>query len=520
MGEEFTISELAKVLDEVSNSAKENETNKCVSCPIKDAPELLEKAFVPNHPRPQPSPTTSPASANHSAKEDETLLCVSVRTPLDEADDEVDAAGPIPLVRGQRAVTARPGAIAISGMGGHGSDAHLVRGQITSQESSGISWDFSSTCSLAQTEEHETHGLIVANPVYDEEAVVATMHSVSTQRRKQPDSARAPCHVLLFAAIFLAIVLVFPAAVISRKKQHNQTPPNQPSGTHYGNPATQAPTSFTASLLSLFPESTVQSILENANSPQSKAFQWILEDDINLSFYSYQRIIQKFTLATLYYATSGDGWTQRGSWLNHSVHECEWFQQPSLALKHVWESFLPGYLKDFSDEQDGPICDSNGIFLHLWLDQNNLKGSFPLELFMLTSLQSMTVTLNELKGTIPTELGLLTNLEALVFTYLTSPGTIPTEIGLLTNLRALALDNNMLTGTVPSQIWQLTNLGSLFLFQNPHLVGTLPTDIGTLSNLYWVSWHTTGLTGAGNQGTVAVLFLVYKNLTLSISHPR
>ena len=52
---------------------------------------------------------------------------------------------------------------------------------------------------------------------------------------------------------------------------------------------------------------------------QSKAIDWLLEDELNLPFYSDQRIRQKFALATLYYATNGDQWTQNGKFLGGGI---------------------------------------------------------------------------------------------------------------------------------------------------------------------------------------------------------
>jgi Leucine-rich repeat (LRR) protein len=84
------------------------------------------------------------------------------------------------------------------------------------------------------------------------------------------------------------------------------------------------------------------------------------------------------------------------------------------------------------------------ISQHLWLDLNNLEGTLPDELFMLSSLETLSMSLNPLEGSLPKEVGLLTSLQGLMFlsTWLLSPSTIPSEIGLLTQLRALSLHDN------------------------------------------------------------------------------
>ena len=74
----------------------------------------------------------------------------------------------------------------------------------------------------------------------------------------------------------------------------------------------------------------------------------------------------------------------------------------------------------------------------------------------------ITVTLylsgNNLTGTIPTELGLLSSLEDLNLEANQLSGTIPTEMGLLSNLKELTLSFNQLTGSVPISLASLSSL--------------------------------------------------------------
>jgi Leucine-rich repeat (LRR) protein len=76
-------------------------------------------------------------------------------------------------------------------------------------------------------------------------------------------------------------------------------------------------------------------------------------------------------------------------------------------------------------------------------------------------------------------------------------GSIPSEIGILTNLTGLSLYNNQLTGSIPPEIGNLTNLESLSLWGNCYsieytteinlsisgLTGEIPPEIGNLTNL-------------------------------------
>ena len=61
-------------------------------------------------------------------------------------------------------------------------------------------------------------------------------------------------------------------------------------------------------------------------------------------------------------------------------------------------------------------------------------------------------------------------------------GTIPTELGLLTSLIGLYLGRNDLNGTVPSELGLIQNLTTMVLLGN-QLTGNLPTTFGNLKNL-------------------------------------
>ena len=64
--------------------------------------------------------------------------------------------------------------------------------------------------------------------------------------------------------------------------------------------------------------------INKTGTPQALAYEWLLGDP-DIGIYSEERRIQRFAMATLYYATNGDYWTNNASWLNYSVPECEWY---------------------------------------------------------------------------------------------------------------------------------------------------------------------------------------------------
>ncbi|CAB9507721.1 LRR receptor-like serine threonine-protein kinase [Seminavis robusta] len=72
------------------------------------------------------------------------------------------------------------------------------------------------------------------------------------------------------------------------------------------------------------PASTRQRIQEGpADSPQVQALQWMTQDP-HLDEYPTWRQIQRYALATFYFATLGPQWTVSNHWLSYDVSECSW----------------------------------------------------------------------------------------------------------------------------------------------------------------------------------------------------
>ncbi|CAB9514205.1 Leucine Rich Repeat [Seminavis robusta] len=314
--------------------------------------------------------------------------------------------------------------------------------------------------------------------------------------------------IFLLGMIILVVIVIILLAILIPRTGPTKTatiivPPPAP--------ITAAPTSAQGFLLSLLDKGTLRA-MEDTNSPQFKAHEWLLEDSDQLPFCSKERLIQKFALATLYFATNGDHWEENTHWLNHSIHECEWFQKPNFAVKDIVAQFVLGYLDGFLEPPPSTPCDNNGLFQHLWLDVNTLVGSLPTEVYMLTSLKTLSLDRNQLEGTISSHIGRMTNLQGLSLSGMLQTGTIPTEIGLLTNLNILFLDTNQLNGQVPTELWKLTNLVDLALSANYDLEGTLPSEISAISKLRWFLSEQSEFTGTipselGNLPLLEVLVL-------------
>ncbi len=226
--------------------------------------------------------------------------------------------------------------------------------------------------------------------------------------------------------------------------------------------------------------------LNDISSPQHRAYSW-LRDNERINEYSEEQMLQRFSMATLYFATNGNQWLTNTLWMS-DMSECTWFG------------------KTGSEDR----CNNNGELMNLELDLNNLSGSLPPELGLLSSALE-TVTLNggpnsKLSGTLPTELGYLTRLKEFVVRNNALSGSIPsqignwaalsqidlsqnrfrgefpTQIGNLSELTFFQISNNLFSGSLPSEVGQLKKCQKMF-FQDNAFVSPIPTEIGSLNEL-------------------------------------
>eukprot|EP00542_Grammatophora_oceanica_P010492 CAMPEP_0194035652 /NCGR_PEP_ID=MMETSP0009_2-20130614/8061_1 /TAXON_ID=210454 /ORGANISM="Grammatophora oceanica, Strain CCMP 410" /LENGTH=179 /DNA_ID=CAMNT_0038677091 /DNA_START=129 /DNA_END=665 /DNA_ORIENTATION=+ len=165
---------------------------------------------------------------------------------------------------------------------------------------------------------------------------------------------------------------------------------------------------------------------EDSTSPQRRALDWMLGDSYSLALKNDDdRIVQRFALAVLYYATMVEN---RASWLLSST-ECGWGK--------------------FYD-----VTCTNDVVGRLQLVRSRLSGTIPGEIGLLNSLTELNLRNNNLEGTIPTEIGFLSSLLGLYLDLGNAnlSGRVPTELANLSNLRELSLHNTQLTGSIPSEL--------------------------------------------------------------------
>jgi hypothetical protein len=150
------------------------------------------------------------------------------------------------------------------------------------------------------------------------------------------------CLCLAFLAIFilgaLAAIIVpflYPSSEVDNTNSFIDVP-------------SVAPTTFYNGVLPLY----TQQALDNSSSPQARSLFWLEHDDGRPSL-SVLSALQRFVLATLFYATGGDHWGQAEHWLNYSQSECSWYTTEIQSA-----------------------CSSDGRFHTLSLPANALRGTW------------------------------------------------------------------------------------------------------------------------------------------------
>ncbi|KAI2491139.1 hypothetical protein MHU86_23425 [Fragilaria crotonensis] len=225
--------------------------------------------------------------------------------------------------------------------------------------------------------------------------------------------------------------------------------------------------------------------LRNSQSSQTRAFKWLISNKGIESFSAYVTL-QLYALATLYYTTEGDNWTDSVNWLSDAP-VCDWNSSQPVPTRCPKDVNILTAISLKNNELSGTlpleIAHADQI-RYLELPQNKLWGTIPVQYFtQMTDLEHIALYLNNLTGTIPTEIGSLSRLDYFDFDSNLLTGTIPTELGSATLLGTAWLNNNNFTGTVPTELALLTNLEFLYLEGNPALSGSISENLCSLSTL-------------------------------------
>lgn len=151
------------------------------------------------------------------------------------------------------------------------------------------------------------------------------------------------------------------------------------------------------------------------------------------------------------------------------------------------------------------------------ISNTELEGTIPFQIGQLISLKSLLLYNNNLTGNIPPEIGNLTKLEILGLGSNNFTGNIPSQLGQSNSLKSLVLSYNTLEGNIPSSLSQISSL-ELLILDNNELTGTIPAELGQLTNLYRLDLDSNSLEGnlpneLAQLNNIETLNLAYNNLS-------
>ncbi|KAJ8765682.1 hypothetical protein K2173_014804 [Erythroxylum novogranatense] len=160
-----------------------------------------------------------------------------------------------------------------------------------------------------------------------------------------------------------------------------------------------------------------------------------------------------------------------------------------------------------------PIEIGNLISLqYLRLEENHLAGSIPSSIGKLENLYRLYLHGNELSGSIPSALGNATSLNELSLGRNKLQGSIPSSLGDCRHLLHLNLAENKLSGPIPKVLFGISSLAMYLTLYDNEFEGSLPSEVGNLEMLGGLDVSNNRLTGEipaslGNCKSLESLFL-------------
>jgi hypothetical protein len=225
---------------------------------------------------------------------------------------------------------------------------------------------------------------------------------------------------------------------------------------------------FEEFVATLLPADSLEQAILDSKSPQGQALEWLQHDTYGSTMVGW-RMLQRYSLSAVYFSLNGNNWYNQAEWLSAS-EECSW-------------------------SADAAMCDATGRIHFLQLSDNNLTGSIPHELSLLSDLETILMNSNSVTGTIPSEMFSLRQLKHLDVEDNLFDGTLPTEIGNGMRLERFFVAKNHLNGTIPTEVGLMTNLMFLRIFRN-HFEGPLPTTLALMGKMELLAAYSNSFTGS------------------------
>ena len=233
--------------------------------------------------------------------------------------------------------------------------------------------------------------------------------------------------------------------------------------------------------------------IRNNSFPQGLATTWLIEADGKQVCPGNRKLIQRWTLAVIYFSTNGNSWFQCSD------------NQAATDICGAEDPFV-GKTRFLSENHEctwaGVSC-IDGCVTELEFEENNLVGTIPTEIGLLSDLAIWGMERGGLTGSIPTHVGMLTNLIFIDLDFNSLTGSLSSELLSLSSLTQLDLNNNQLTGSI-SGIGVFPEMEFLQLHDN-FFTGTIPPSLGDSTRLAAFTLHETEIGGVMPQSICDLL---------------
>lgn len=313
--------------------------------------------------------------------------------------------------------------------------------------------------------------------------------------------------VVVFIVVYFTVIKQPAAAVIA--PDTTEFPTMSPS---------IAPTFLSEEILTAAAQLSGWNAMADTASPQLRAVSWMSAfDQIETGGYRNQRFAQRYALIVMYYSFKGEDWIIQEKWLRPDLHECEWsggiscFFDVTKALKVSGFDATRNNLQGTMPREIGLLTDA-GLFR---IPKNKVAGSIPDSIGKMISLSVIDMSDNALTGRIPSALAGARDLIQVDLSQNQLNSFVPDELYSLSLLRTLVLKSNQLSGTLSSTVQNLESLVKLDLREN-QISGKLPFSLDSMLMLDIVLLDNNLFTGS----LPIVTGQLAKKQILSLSHNR
>lgn len=303
-------------------------------------------------------------------------------------------------------------------------------------------------------------------------------------------------YAIIAALLVLVLIVALTIAFLAPQQKSYESVVAAPTPTSLFTPS---PTSGRAIEYRNYFAQFVGDNVHNLETPLYSAADWIINQDKLQRGLDHPYLLQRYMMAFLYYQTTDNRnaqWKSCNPPLAKEDDTCDFLLVTSLEDNSA--AYVPQKSIRWLSSHDecswaGIVCDERSEIMVLSLGAQDLTGSLPSEIAVLSSLQILSLLGNTLTGNIPAAYA---NLLALEVHGNLLTGSIPRDFFETDTkvMGVLNVGNNSLSGRLDSRIGLMTNLRGLHLFEN-NFSGSFPTEVGNLLSLSYMRVNGNQFTG-------------------------